>query len=79
MIVGIIGGGASGMAAALRAAGAGAAHLSPAHQYPTGLVTPIRRRPELLRWADYEIRNDGTIEQLKARTLQVLAALRGDQ
>ena len=34
---------------------------------------------ELLRWADYEIRNDGTIEQLKARTLQVLAALRGDQ
>ena len=33
---------------------------------------------ELLRWADYEIRNDGTIEQLKARTLQVLTALRGD-
>ena len=38
--------------AALREAGAGAAHLSPAHQYPTGLVTPIRRRQELLRWAE---------------------------
>lgn len=37
---------------ALRAAGAGAAHLSPSHQYPTGLATPIRRRQELLRWAD---------------------------
>ena len=33
---------------------------------------------ELLRWADYEIRNDGTLEQLKARTMQVLTALRGD-
>lgn len=38
--------------AALRASGAKAAHLSPAHQYPTGLVTPIRRRQELLRWAE---------------------------
>lgn len=38
--------------AALRASGASAAHLSPAHQYPTGLVTPIRRRRELLRWAE---------------------------
>ena len=38
--------------AALREAGAGAAHLSPAHQYPPGLVTPIRRRQELLRWAE---------------------------
>ncbi len=37
---------------ALRASGAGAAHLSPSHQYPTGLVTPIRRRQELLRWAE---------------------------
>jgi len=42
-----------GMApAALWASGAQAAHLSPAHQYPTGLVTPIRRRQELLRWAE---------------------------
>lgn len=37
---------------ALRASGAVAAHLSPSHQYPTGLVTPIRRRQELLRWAE---------------------------
>lgn len=37
---------------ALRAARATAAHLSPSHQYPTGLVTPIRRRQELLRWAE---------------------------
>ncbi|BAK97487.1 putative GntR family transcriptional regulator [Oscillibacter valericigenes Sjm18-20] len=37
---------------ALRASGASAVHLSPSHQYPTGLVTPIRRRQELLRWAE---------------------------
>ncbi len=42
-----------GMApAVLWTSGAQAAHLSPAHQYPTGLVTPIRRRQELLRWAE---------------------------
>jgi GntR family transcriptional regulator/MocR family aminotransferase len=37
---------------ALRASRAGAVHLSPSHQYPTGLVTPIRRRQELLHWAE---------------------------
>ncbi len=37
---------------ALEAAGATAAHLSPAHHYPTGLVTPIGRRQALLRWAE---------------------------
>lgn len=37
---------------ALRVSGASAAHLSPSHQYPTGLVTPIRQRQELLRWAE---------------------------
>ena len=37
---------------ALRRSGAKAAHLSPAHQYPTGLVTPISRRQALLRWAE---------------------------
>lgn len=37
---------------ALRVSRTGAVHLSPAHQYPTGLVTPIRRRQELLRWAE---------------------------
>ncbi len=48
-----------GMApATLWDSGARAAHLSPAHQYPTGLVTPIRRRQELLRWAE---KRDGII------------------
>ena len=37
---------------ALRASGATVAHISPSHHYPTGLVTPIRRRQELLRWAE---------------------------
>ena len=37
--------------AALTASGASVAHLSPSHHYPTGLVTPIGRRQELLRWA----------------------------
>ncbi len=38
--------------AALAASGAAVAHLSPAHHYPTGLVTPIGRRLALLRWAE---------------------------
>lgn len=37
---------------ALTASGAAVAHLSPAHHYPTGLVTPIGRRQALLRWAE---------------------------
>ena len=37
---------------ALEAAGASVVHLSPAHHYPTGLVTPIVRRQALLRWAE---------------------------
>lgn len=36
----------------LRRSGAAAAHLSPSHHYPTGIVTPIRRRQELLHWAE---------------------------
>ncbi len=27
-------------------------HISPSHHYPTGIVMPIRRRQELLRWAN---------------------------
>ena len=34
---------------------------------------------ELLAHADYEIRNDGTPEQLAERTLAVLAKLRGTE
>lgn len=37
---------------ALRESGANVAHISPAHHYPTGLVTPIGRRHALLRWAE---------------------------
>ena len=39
-------------AAALRASGADVVHISPSHHYPTGIVMPIARRQELLRWAD---------------------------
>ena len=38
--------------AALRRSGANVAHISPAHHYPTGLVTPIARRQALLKWAE---------------------------
>ena len=42
----------------LEMAGATVVHLSPAHHYPTGLVTPIGRRQALLRWAE---QTDGTV------------------
>ena len=35
----------------LVASGASVAHISPSHHYPTGSVTPIARRYELLHWA----------------------------
>ena len=37
---------------ALRASGADVLHISPAHHYPTGAITPIARRLALLRWAE---------------------------
>lgn len=36
---------------ALEASGADIAYVTPSHQYPTGIVMPIGRRMELLRWA----------------------------
>lgn len=36
---------------ALRASGADLVHVTPSHQYPTGQVTSISRRYELLAWA----------------------------
>ena len=36
---------------ALRSSGAQILHLSPSHHFPTGIVTPIGRRQELLHWA----------------------------
>ncbi|MBQ9393406.1 MAG: PLP-dependent aminotransferase family protein [Oscillospiraceae bacterium] len=43
--------GAGLSARALRQSGADVVHLSPSHHYPTGIVMPITRRQELLRWA----------------------------
>lgn len=37
---------------ALRKSRARAAYVMPSHQYPTGIVMPIGRRMELLRWAE---------------------------
>ena len=37
---------------ALRASGAEIAYVMPSHQYPTGVVMPIGRRQELLKWAE---------------------------
>ena len=37
---------------ALYASQADVLHISPAHHYPTGIVTPIPRRQALLRWAE---------------------------
>ena len=45
---------------ALESSDATVAHISPSHHYPTGLVTSIGRRQELLRWA--ESRNGYIIE-----------------
>lgn len=38
--------------AALRRSDAQVVHISPSHHYPTGIVMPISRRQELLRWAE---------------------------
>jgi GntR family transcriptional regulator/MocR family aminotransferase len=38
----------------LQRSGAKAAYVTPSHQYPTGIVMPIGRRLELLKWANQE-------------------------
>lgn len=38
-------------AEALKKSGADVAHISPAHHFPTGIVMPISRRREIMRWA----------------------------
>ncbi len=38
--------------AALAASDVRAAHISPSHHYPTGIIMPIGRRQALLRWAE---------------------------
>lgn len=37
--------------AALQQSGASVAHVTPSHQFPTGIIMPVRRRAELLAWA----------------------------
>ncbi len=36
----------------LNQSGADIAYVTPSHQYPTGIVMPVKRRMELLRWAN---------------------------
>lgn len=38
----------------LEKSGANVVHLSPSHHFPTGIVMPIRRRQEILSWANRE-------------------------
>lgn len=38
--------------AALSASPARVAHIAPSHQFPTGAIMPIRKRKEILRWAE---------------------------
>lgn len=46
----------SGMkASALEEADVNVAYVMPSHQFPTGIVMPIGRRRELLKWADREL------------------------
>lgn len=39
------------MPEALSSSGADILHISPSHHFPTGIITPVRRRYELLTWA----------------------------
>ena len=36
----------------LESSGADVAYVTPSHQYPTGIVMPMKRRMELLHWAN---------------------------
>ncbi len=38
----------------LRRSGASVAHITPSHHYPTGIVMPITRRREILKWLSEE-------------------------
>ncbi|WP_409967273.1 PLP-dependent aminotransferase family protein [Bengtsoniella intestinalis] len=65
---------------ALSASGARIAHLSPSHQYPSGVVMPIGRRQALLQWAEqvdgYLIEDDYDSElRLTARPIAPLQSI----
>ncbi len=64
--------------------GADALHFSPAHQYPTGAVTPVWARLKLIEWADggdrYLIEDDYDSEfRMGGRPLQSVYSLRPDK
>ena len=58
-------------------------HISPAHHFPTGIVTPVSRRQELLRWArerdGYIIEDDYDSEfRFDAHPMPTMMSLDGD-
>lgn len=67
----------------LEAQNAHVAHISPSHHYPTGMVTPISRRYELLAWAArspsrYIIEDDYDSEfRLSGRPIPTLQSIDG--
>ena len=70
---------------ALRASGASVAHVMPTHQYPTGQITSIARRYELLAWASqsddrYIIEDDHDSElQFSGRPVPSLQSIDAQQ
>lgn len=66
---------------ALRESGADVVHVMPSHQFPTGMVTPISRRYELLGWANecegrYIVEDDYDCEfRLAGRPIPPLEAI----
>lgn len=64
----------------LKASEANIAYVMPSHQFPTGVVMPIRRRMELLKWAEevkdrYLIEDDYDSEfRYKGKPIQALQA-----
>lgn len=77
--------GESGMSVSeLLKSGADAAHVSPSHQYPTGVVTPAAARSRLIAWANggdrYIIEDDYDSEfRLNGKPLQSMQSLCPDK
>lgn len=77
--------GAQGMSLSeLSRSGADVAHLSPSHQYPTGVVTPAAARSKLIAWAKdgdrYIIEDDYDSEfRLNGKPLQSMYSLCPDK
>lgn len=61
------------------------AYVMPSHQYPTGIIIPIKRRQELLKWAKekegrYLIEDDYDSEfRYKGRPIPALQGMDDDQ